>query len=191
MMHIEKNVFRNLFFTVMNIIRKSKDHLKARLNLQKLGIRFKLHLEKSGSGKFKLPKAKYSLKSEEVEQVCKWLKSLKVPYGYASNISHCVNPDNCKIIGLKSYDCHGDFLPSSIWELINTLCKFFRDICSKVYKLAEIKKLELFIAEILCNLEMIFPPSFFDSMEHLPVQLAYEAKVRRPVQYCQMYPFER
>lgn len=201
-MHIEKNIFDNLFYTVMNITGKSKDHLKARLDLQELGIRFELHPEESGNGKFKLPKAKYFLKSEEVKQVYKCLKSLKVPDDYASNISHCVNLDNCKIIGLKSHDCHvlmqrflplafRDFLPNSIWEPINALCKFFRDICSKVYKLAELEKLELFIAEILCNLEMIFPPSFFDSMEHLPIHLAYEAKVGGPVQYRWMYPFER
>jgi Domain of unknown function (DUF4218) len=35
------------------------------------------------------------------------------------------------------------------------------------------------------------PPSFFDSMEHLPVHLAYEARIAGPVQYRWMYPFER
>jgi len=38
---------------------------------------------------------------------------------------------------------------------------------------------------------MIFPPSFFDSMEHLPIQLPFEAKVGGPVQYRWMYPFEQ
>jgi hypothetical protein len=38
---------------------------------------------------------------------------------------------------------------------------------------------------------MIFPPSFFDSMEHLPVHLPFEVKVGGPVQYRWMYPFER
>ncbi|PKU80174.1 hypothetical protein MA16_Dca023369 [Dendrobium catenatum] len=44
---------------------------------------------------------------------------------------------------------------------------------------------------ILCQLEKIFPPDFFDSMEHLPVHLPYEAMVGGPVQYRWMYPFER
>ncbi|XP_065882193.1 uncharacterized protein [Euphorbia lathyris] len=44
---------------------------------------------------------------------------------------------------------------------------------------------------ILCKLEMIFPPGFFDSMEHLPIHLPYEAKVAGPVQFRWMYPFER
>ena len=36
---------------------------------------------------------------------------------------------------------------------------------------------------------MIFPPSFFDSMEHLPVHLPFEVKVGGPVQYRWMYPY--
>src|SRR4051812_31321743 len=44
---------------------------------------------------------------------------------------------------------------------------------------------------ILCKLEQFLPPGFFDSMEHLPVHLAYEARICGPVQYRWMYPFER
>ncbi|XP_050255283.1 uncharacterized protein LOC126701217 [Quercus robur] len=47
------------------------------------------------------------------------------------------------------------------------------------------------IAETLCRLEQVFPPSFFDVMMHLPIHLAYEAKVAGPVQYRWMYPIER
>ncbi|KAL0293819.1 UNVERIFIED_CONTAM: hypothetical protein Sradi_6918500 [Sesamum radiatum] len=53
------------------------------------------------------------------------------------------------------------------------------------------EQLEKNIVEILCKFEKIFPPGFFDSMEHLPIHLAYEAKVGGPVQYRWMYPFER
>jgi len=47
------------------------------------------------------------------------------------------------------------------------------------------------IIEIICKLEMIFPSLFFDSMEHLPIYLPYEAKVGGPVQHRWMYPFKR
>ncbi|WVZ25829.1 hypothetical protein V8G54_004373 [Vigna mungo] len=40
-------------------------------------------------------------------------------------------------------------------------------------------------------IENIPPPSFFDSMEHLPIHLPYEAILGGPVQYRWMYPFER
>ena len=49
--------------------------------------------------------------------------------------------------------------------------------------------LENEIPIILCRLERIFPPIFFDSMEHLPIHLAYEAMIADPVQYKWMYPF--
>ncbi|XP_075521643.1 uncharacterized protein LOC142554928 [Primulina tabacum] len=52
-------------------------------------------------------------------------------------------------------------------------------------------RMENDIPVILCKLERIFPPSFFDCMEHLPVHLAYEARIAGPVQYRWMYPFER
>jgi len=39
-------------------------------------------------------------------------------------------------------------------------------------------------------LETIFPPSFFNVMEHLLVHLAEEAELGGPVQYRWMYPFE-
>jgi len=67
---------------------------------------------------------------------------------------------------------------------------FFRDICSSKLNVDHIERLETNIVETLCKLEMIFPPSFFDSMEHLPIHLLFEAKVRGPVQYRRMYLFE-
>jgi len=41
------------------------------------------------------------------------------------------------------------------------------------------------------QIEIIFPPSFFDSMEYLPVHLLFKVKVGGLVQYRWMYPFER
>jgi hypothetical protein len=53
-----------------------------------------------------------------------------------------------------------------------------------------IERLETNIVETLCKLEMIFPPTFFDSMEHLSIHLPSEVKVEGLVQYRWMYPFE-
>jgi len=68
---------------------------------------------------------------------------------------------------------------------------FFRDLCSSKLNVDHIERLETNIVETLCKLEMIFPPSFSDSMEHLPIHLSFEAKVGGLVQYRWMYPFER
>ena len=43
----------------------------------------------------------------------------------------------------------------------------------------------------MCNLEKIFPPAFFDVMEHLVVHLPYEALLRGPVHFGWMYQYER
>ncbi|XP_021729131.1 uncharacterized protein LOC110696148 [Chenopodium quinoa] len=53
------------------------------------------------------------------------------------------------------------------------------------------ERLEKNIAEILCKLEKVFPPAFFNSMEHLPIHFPNEVKLCGPVQYRWMYPFER
>ncbi|XP_042406145.1 uncharacterized protein LOC121996294 isoform X1 [Zingiber officinale] len=108
----------------------------------------------------------------------------------------------CKLIGLKSHDCHiimqrlipiafRELLPNFVWGAITELSIFLHDICSTVLRQSHMEKLERDIPIILCNLERIFPPSFFDSMEHLLIHLPYEAKVGGPVHFRWMYPFER
>ena len=47
------------------------------------------------------------------------------------------------------------------------------------------------IARILSNIEMFFPPSFFDVMVHLVVHLVDEITYCGPVFLRKMYPFER
>lgn len=84
-----------------------------------------------------------------------------------------------------------DLLPKGIWDALTEISHFFRDICSSKLNVDHIERLQTNIVETLCKLEMIFPPSFFDSMEHLPIHLPFEAKAGGPVQYRWMYPFER
>ena len=42
-MHIEKNVFDNIFNTLLCVPSKTKDHIKGRHDLRELGIRSELH----------------------------------------------------------------------------------------------------------------------------------------------------
>ncbi|XP_060190589.1 uncharacterized protein LOC132619827 [Lycium barbarum] len=115
-MHIEKNVFDNVFNTVLNVVGKTKDNLKARLDIAKI------------------------------------LRSTAA---------------------------------------LTELSLFFKDLTSTVLRVVDLERLEVHIPQILCKLECIFPPGFFNSMEHLPVHLPYEARIAGPVQYRWMYPFER
>ena len=47
------------------------------------------------------------------------------------------------------------------------------------------------LISILCSLEQIYPPAFFDIMIHLVMHLPEEALQGGPVSFRWMYPFER
>jgi len=78
-----------------------------------------------------------------------------------------------------------------IYEALAELGNFFQQLCAKTLKLDVLERLKADIPIILCKLEKIFPPSFFDVMLHLAVHLPKEAILRGPVQYGWMYPVER
>ncbi|KAL6581961.1 hypothetical protein OROMI_005975 [Orobanche minor] len=71
------------------------------------------------------------------------------------------------------------------------LGEFLRSICSKVIEVDDIKMLQKEIIEILCQLEMNFPPAFFDIMVHLPIHLCNEIKFGGLVHQRWMYSIER
>ncbi|KAG6423408.1 hypothetical protein SASPL_113803 [Salvia splendens] len=132
-----------------------------------MGIRPELHPITKEGGKVYLPVAAFTMSKKERTIFCQVLKNLKVPDGYASNISRT----------LRS-------------PLIQ-LSKYFRELCSNIICLADIFRLEKDIVVVLCQLEKIFPPSFFDVMVHLIVHLATEVKLCGQVHYRWMYPIER
>ncbi|KAE8734333.1 hypothetical protein F3Y22_tig00000773pilonHSYRG00216 [Hibiscus syriacus] len=62
---------------------------------------------------------------------------------------------------------------------------------NEVLMVEELDKLQDRVALTLCNLEKIFPPSFFTIMVHLLIHLPHEARVGGPIFYRWMYPIER
>ncbi|XP_023742686.2 uncharacterized protein LOC111890839 [Lactuca sativa] len=198
-MHIEKNFFENLFYTVMDVKDKTKDNANARADL-------KVFCNRKGFGKNQVTcqytKAPYALCKEQKRVICKWVENLSFPDGYVSNLGRCVDLSTHRLFGMKSHDCHvfmqrllpiafREMLPTKVWEAITELSLFFRSLTATVITVEDMKKIEAEIPVILCKLEEIFVPGFFDSMEHLPIHLPYEAKIAGPVQYRWMYPFER
>ena len=69
--------------------------------------------------------------------------------------------------------------------------RFFRELCARTLRKDVLKRLQVEIVVILCRLEKIFPPAFFDVMVHLAIHLPEEALLRGPVHYGWMYPIER
>ncbi|KAF5459572.1 hypothetical protein F2P56_019511 [Juglans regia] len=200
-MHIEKNICDNILGTFMNIPGKTKDNINSRRTLSNLGIRNELHLIQDGQ-RCTMPHACFTLYGDERKSFCEWLSAVKFPDGFAANVSRCVSTHDCKISGFKSQDCHvfiqrllpvavGGYLKNDVSMALIELSNFFKELCARTLDVNLLTQLESDIVVILCKLEMIFPPSFFDVMVHLAVHLPREALLAGPVQYRWMYPFER
>ncbi|KAL5563237.1 hypothetical protein UlMin_032984 [Ulmus minor] len=200
-MHVEKNVCESIINTLLDCKGKSKDHYNSRLDLEEKNIMPHLHSYEV-DGIPHLPAATYTLSKSDKKLFCKRLFDLKLPSGYSSNISNCVDVEKHKLIGLKSHDFHvlmqqllavaiRGIMEEGPREAILRLSKFFHGLCQRVVDKEEIIKLELEAAEILCKLEDYFPPSFFDPMIHLVVHLPREVRLCGPVQFRWMYHFER
>ncbi|XP_058766785.1 uncharacterized protein LOC131640406 [Vicia villosa] len=125
--------------------KKTKYHIKARYDLQELGIRERLHPRDIGGGRSEFAKACFSMTLHEKSIFCGVIKAAKLPDGTASNISKCVQVADKKFL--------------------------------KVIQVEDLDYLEEEIAEILYQLEMMFPPSFFDIMVYLPIHLVNEVRL--------------
>lgn len=138
---------------------------------------------------------------QDKRHFCNVITGVKVPDGYASNIKKCF--EDGKIHGLKSHGYHiliqvllplairNVGLPKKLAYAILDLCRFFQGLCSTSNRVEDFKELHSKITKVLCNLESLFPPSFFVVMLHLSAHLANEASVGGPVHFRWMYPIER
>ena len=200
-MHIEKNIFDNLIGTLLNVKGLSKDSVKSRLDMQEWGIRKELAPMQGIKGTY-LPPAAYTLSRKEKKLFFEFLNGVKVPEDYSANVKNLVCMKDLKLKNLKTHDCHvllQNFLPVAIRNIlpkklratITKLCLFFKVICSKVVDTTKLNDLYREIVVILCELEMYFPPSFFDVMVHLALHLVREVQLCGPVYLRWMYPVER
>ncbi|KAL0440441.1 UNVERIFIED_CONTAM: hypothetical protein Slati_2527100 [Sesamum latifolium] len=149
-----------------------------------------------------MPKVVYTLTREQKRRICEWIIRLKFPDGYASNLVYCIDMKELRLHDIKSHDCHifmqklipiafREMLPKSVWSALTEVSLLFQIICSTTLDVDKVQEFEDSVALIFCNLEKIFLPSFFESMEHLIVHLPYEPRVGGLVQYRWMYLFER
>ncbi|KAL5562930.1 hypothetical protein UlMin_032677 [Ulmus minor] len=122
--------------------------------------------------------------------------------GFAGNLSKNVAQNDSRIVGLKSHDCHvimQRLLPVGCRSLVNKtisstiieLCTFFNQLCARTVNVTDMVKAQDQLVIILCKLERIFPPAFFNIMIHLVLHLPEEAILGGPVYMRWMYPFER
>ncbi|XP_062173825.1 uncharacterized protein LOC133879311 [Alnus glutinosa] len=201
-MHIEKNVMDNIFGTILDIKGKTKNDLAAHQDLQEMGLRPKLHSFTGDDGKTYMPVACHTMSNEEKTNFLKVIRNLRVPNGYAPNVSRCVCLKERTISGLKSHDSHiimQPLLPFALhWSLPDNVVRplivmfaFFRGICSTNLTQEDMDRLEGDICVTLCKMVQIFLPGFFTSKVHLVVHLVHECRLGGPIQYRWMHPVER
>jgi len=196
-----KNICDSIIETLLNIKGKTKDGINAHKDLVEMGVRLELQQQTHGKRTY-LPPVCHTLSKTEKISFCGCLRGVKVPQGYSSNIKSLVSMKDLKLIGLKSHDCHvlmqdllrvaiRGILPKNVRQVITCLCLFFNAICREVIDPTRLDELENEAIILLCQLEMYFPPSFFDIMVHLIVHLVIEIRICGPMFLRWMYPIER
>ncbi|GKD42921.1 pyruvate kinase [Tanacetum coccineum] len=137
-----------------------------------------------------------------IKKFGQFIKGVKLPDGFGSNFKHKVTDNDTNITGLKSHDCHimmkrllsyglQQYLPVDVAKPIIELCLFFKQICSQTLMEDDMLKAQSKVVDILCNLELIYPPGFFDIMIHLVIYLPLKALEDGPIRPRWMYPVER
>ena len=196
-MHIEKNIAES----VLKFLFGEKDTPDSRRDLEELGIRRELWLRpRANRQAFVKPQAPYVFTEAEKKLFIEEVSAICTPTGYGSALGKHIK--KCKFQGLKSHDYHcliQQIIPVVSRTLLQPLQrtalirlgKSLNRICARVVDKTEIAALRVYVAETLCFLEVCFPPSFFDVMEHTLVHLVDELEICGPVGGRWMYPCER
>ncbi|XP_062086482.1 uncharacterized protein LOC133792589 [Humulus lupulus] len=141
-MHVEKNVCDSLLGTIFDND-KSKDTTNARHGLKKFGVRESLWIYEDDSGKLMKPHAPYVLTSDQRMQFCKFIRDVKFPDNFCSNLKKKVNADLTNISGLKSHDSHAN------------LCKNYKGVETRFNRLDrnedEVTPRNLFVFQSQCR----------------------------------------
>jgi hypothetical protein len=145
----------------------------------------------NAKGNLKRTRTPYCLKPVERKEILRWLKKLKFPDSYTSNIKRIVNVSTGKLNGLKSHDydiiierlmpvMFRGYFDADLWKIFTELNYFYRQICAKQVSKSMMQKLEKEIMVLVCKMEKTFLPGWFNEMQHLLVHLPWEAKVGGP-----------
>jgi hypothetical protein len=160
----------SIISTCMGFPGKTKNNMKAQKDLAELCNYPSLEL-KVTHGK---SRASFCLKPQQRKVVMRWMKGLQFPDGYVAGLRRFVNMTTGKLIGLKSHNYHiimerllpvmfWSYLDDVVWMVLVELNYFYRQLRAKEIAVEMMKKLEKEIPVLLCKMEKIFPPRFFQS----------------------------
>ena len=69
------------------------------------------------------------------------------------------------------------YLADHVWQVLVELSNFFCQLCAKELSRAVVEQIEKLAPVWFCKLEKIFPPGFFNPMQHMILHLPYEARM--------------
>jgi hypothetical protein len=106
-----------------------------------------------------------------------------------------------KVSGYNAHDCHTmlSLCPAIAIRAVNhpylkmvitRMCHFFNAISKNVNDTVGLDEIRKEMRVTMCQLEMCFPPSFFDTMEHYMIHLANQISVLGPMYMHHMYSYE-
>jgi hypothetical protein len=87
LMQQERNIAESIISMCLDVTALSKDNINARKDLAALCDHPLLEVKTNAKGNLTRPQAPYCLKPAERKEILKWLKKLKFPYHYATNIN--------------------------------------------------------------------------------------------------------
>jgi len=129
-------------------------------------------LKDIGRSKLIKLKAAYGFTKSQRVSICEWVKELTLLYRYISTLGRCVDLSKGKLHGMKSHDCHVfrqcllpivfDSLAKPIWKVVVELSLFFIELTSITLNVEHLRILEENILLLLCKMEQILSPGFFD-----------------------------
>jgi hypothetical protein len=79
------------------------------------------------------------------------------------------------------------YFDTDLWKMFAELSYFYRQLCAKKVSKTMMQKFEKEIPILVCKMEKVFPPGWFNTMQYLLVHLPWEAKVGGPIQFRWMY----
>jgi hypothetical protein len=132
--------------------RKTKDDMKSWKDMVQLNVKKELHPVPEGNGKYTLPAASFNLTLEERRAICTFLKGIKVPSGFSSNMKRLVSMKDLSVKNFKAHDCHVILTlllsiamrvikPEFLKMAIQRMCYFFTKISQKMIGKKELSDL--------------------------------------------------
>jgi hypothetical protein len=94
-------------------------------------------------------------------------------------------------LGVTNSQAIRELLPENVRVSIVKLCVFLNAISQKVINPDILPRLQKDVSQCLVSFELVFPPSFFNIMTHLLVQLVEEIVIHKPIFVHNMFSFER